>query len=79
LKNIFESLTNSWPGSPEEWTVDPMFSPQQNNVYDCGVFLIAAFDCLRRGKPLAYTAKDVPMLRQRIAQNLYQGKWQDLL
>jgi hypothetical protein len=79
LKNIFEPLNKCWPGSPETWMDEPMLSPQQNNRYDCGVFLIAAFDCLCRGKPLAYTAQDVPMLRRRIAQNLYQGKWQDLL
>lgn len=62
-----------------DWARKPLKVPQQGNGCDCGVMLIASFDCAARKKQLGYSVKDVPTMRRSIAQYLYQGEWQALV
>ncbi|OJD13017.1 hypothetical protein AJ78_06470 [Emergomyces pasteurianus Ep9510] len=57
----------------EEWRVLPSISPQQNNGYDCGVFLLTTAKLVSFGKPLKYGATDIPEIRKRIVAELMNG------
>ncbi|OAX80570.1 hypothetical protein ACJ72_05096 [Emergomyces africanus] len=57
----------------EEWRVLPSISPQQNNGYDCGVFLLTTAKLVSFGKPLKYGARDIPDIRKRIVAELMNG------
>lgn len=48
--------------------------PQQTNNHDCGVFVCLYAECLSRGAPFNFTAKDIQQLRYRIAYEIISGK-----
>ncbi|RDW61753.1 SUMO protease ULP1 [Aspergillus mulundensis] len=60
-----------------EWNVLPSKSPQQNNGSDCGVFLLTTAKAVALNiEPLAYGAKDTPLLRQKIVAELMNGRFE---
>ncbi|KAL4983825.1 hypothetical protein BDW68DRAFT_27960 [Aspergillus falconensis] len=57
-----------------EWEVLPSASPQQDNGSDCGVFLLTTAKAVALNiEPLAYGARDTPLLRQKIVAELMNG------
>lgn len=57
-----------------QWTVLPSASPQQNNGYDCGVFLLSTAKAVALGiDPLSYGASDVATLRKKIVAEIMDG------
>ncbi|KAL4736060.1 hypothetical protein BDV11DRAFT_211558 [Aspergillus similis] len=57
-----------------EWEVLPSESPQQDNGSDCGVFLLTTAKAVALNiEPLAYGARDTPLLRQKIVAELING------
>ncbi|KAL6235254.1 hypothetical protein BDW75DRAFT_144659 [Aspergillus navahoensis] len=57
-----------------EWEVLPSESPQQDNGSDCGVFLLTTAKAVALNiEPLAYGARDTPLLRQKIVAELMNG------
>ncbi|KAL4977194.1 hypothetical protein BDW66DRAFT_133032 [Aspergillus desertorum] len=57
-----------------EWEVLPSDSPQQDNGSDCGVFLLTTAKAVALNiEPLAYGARDTPLLRQKIVAELMNG------
>lgn len=42
--------------------------PQQENGYDCGIFVLLAASCLIENRPLAYSQKDASLKRLEIVQ-----------
>ncbi|CBF84207.1 hypothetical protein AN2689.2 [Aspergillus nidulans FGSC A4] len=58
----------------DEWEVLPSESPQQDNGSDCGVFLLTTAKAVALNiEPLAYGARDTPLLRQKIVAELING------
>ena len=56
-----------------EWKILPGCSPQQNNGFDCGVFLLTTAKLCSLDLPLIYTANDIPMIRRKIVAELMNG------
>ena len=58
----------------EEWTKAPedYDTPQQDNGYDCGVFVCALAEHILFDMPLKFSQKDIPRARQHIAFTLIQ-------
>ena len=56
-----------------EWKTLPGHSPQQNNGFDCGVFLLMTAKLCSLDLPLNYTACDIPMIRRKIVAELMNG------
>lgn len=57
-----------------QWTVLPSASPQQDNGYDCGVFLLSTAKAVALGiDPLSYGASDVATLRKKIVAEIMDG------
>jgi sentrin-specific protease 1 len=54
--------------------VYPPNIPQQNNGYDCGVFVLMYADWIARGHPFNFTQDDIPFLRRRIASEIIAGE-----
>lgn len=54
----------NWP------TVTESSWPLQTDGGSCGVFVLAAADCLSTGAPVSFTQADVPVLRNRMALSL---------
>lgn len=48
--------------------------PQQTNSHDCGVFVCLYAECLARGAPFTFSARDIQRLRYRIAFEILSGK-----
>lgn len=48
--------------------------PQQKNGFDCGVFACMFAEAIARDAPFAFTQKDMPALRQRMAYEIAEGK-----
>ena len=48
--------------------------PEQNNLVDCGMFMLRNANCLIRGVPLAFTQGDMPDLRKRTVLDLLRGE-----
>ncbi|KAH7977558.1 hypothetical protein HPB49_002366 [Dermacentor silvarum] len=51
--------------------------PQQSNSHDCGVFVCLYAECLARGAPFNFSARDIKRLRYRIAFEIMSGKLMD--
>ena len=48
--------------------------PQQNNNYDCGVFLLAIAEDVFKNKTAAtFTQKDIPQIRLKIAISIVES------
>ena len=60
---------------PASWSIRTRLPhlPQQDNGYDCGVFLCQFFDYLTRTAPMDFTAEHKTHMRARIALSLLQG------
>ena len=47
--------------------------PQQNNYYDCGVFLLAIAEDVFKNSPTAtFTQRDIPQFRLKIAISIVE-------
>lgn len=68
---------------PEGWKINPVGQsedvlipqgriPQQQNGYDCGVFVCKYADCISRGEPLTFTQSD-------ITNNYYRREIKDVI
>lgn len=51
--------------------------PVQGNSHDCGVFVCLYAECLARGAPFNFSAKDIQRLRYIIAYEIMSGKLMD--
>ena len=62
---------------PSVWTCNPVGEsndvhlqdgqiPQQENTYDCGVFLCKFADCISRGLPFSFSQRDMPEMRNHL-------------
>jgi len=59
----------------EEWAVEEAQDmPQQENGYDCGVFMCRAAECLLRGTPFNFHQRDMVEWRFIMALELEEGK-----
>ncbi|CEJ58400.1 hypothetical protein PMG11_07057 [Penicillium brasilianum] len=59
---------------PEEWTFLPSVSSQQDNMSDCGVFLLVNAKAIALGiEPTAFGASDTVDLRMKIVAELMNG------
>ena len=60
-------LTSQWTCNPVGRSEDvPLVEgkiPQQQNSYDCGVFLCKYADCIARGLPFSFSQQDMPEMR----------------
>ena len=66
-----------------EWNINTRtYSPQQNNTYDCGVYVMMSADLLLDNIPLEMKIKDLnvlspnnmPFLRQKNCADIIRGK-----
>lgn len=48
--------------------------PQQCNSHDCGMFVCLYAECLARGTPFNFSARDIQRLQYRIAFEILSGK-----
>lgn len=48
--------------------------PQQNNVVDCGIFMLLVMEHISRGVELQFQQSDIPLLRKRIVLEVTSGK-----
>lgn len=55
--------------------LDSVPCPQQQNAYDCGVFTCKMVEVLSREKPLSFTQKDMPIIRQRMTFEIIKQKF----
>ena len=64
----------------DEWTLEQIRVPQQQNGYDCGVFTLALAEYIMdnddkmQNDQFEYSQQDMPQYRERIALSLYKGK-----
>lgn len=60
---------------PGEYTVYSPGSdvPQQNNVYDCGVFMCKFADYLAQDLPLTFSQRNIPYFRKQMALQIVKG------
>ena len=64
----------------EEWTLEQIRVPQQQNGYDCGVFTLALAEYIMDNEDkmhndqFEYSQQNMPQYRERIALSLYKGK-----
>jgi Ulp1 family protease len=57
-----------------DWNKDLPIMPQQNNNYDCGVFLLAiAEDVFKSNTTATFTQKDIPQIRLKIAISIVEN------
>lgn len=57
------------------YTIDGNFEcPNQENGFDCGVFVCTAVDYIARGKSLTYSQKDMGVIRRRMAWEIMHGE-----
>lgn len=50
--------------------------PQQNNVYDCGIFMLSAIEDLIEGREWTFSQEKMPEIRLEIAKKLMNyGLW----
>lgn len=55
--------------------LDRLACPQQENAYDCGVFVCKMVEVLSRDKPLTvFSQKDMPNIRQRMVYEILQKR-----
>ena len=47
--------------------------PEQNNFFDCGVFVCVAADFIQDDLPLTYSQENIPFFRQKIAADIIRG------
>jgi hypothetical protein len=59
-------------GSLEIHTPGPD-APQQQNVYDCGVFMCKFADYLARDLPLTFSQRNIPFFRKQMALQIVQA------
>ena len=52
----------------------PQDVPAQQNGHDCGVFAIAFAEHLARDRPFTFSQRDMPLLRERIAGEILDGR-----
>ncbi len=57
-------------GKVVSWTLHSMDCPKQDNGCDCGVFVIAALECLCGKRAFNFTQRDIPFFRLKIAATL---------
>ena len=58
----------------KEWKVENTKSPVQQNSFDCGVFTVTTAKMIMMGiDPMAYSQRDIPMQRRRMAAELMNG------
>ena len=58
----------------DEWMTIPSASPQQNNGFDCGVFLLSTAKAVALGvDPTSYNASNIGTLRHKIVAELMNG------
>ena len=58
-----------------DWLLESMGTrcPQQQNNFDCGVFVILYADFLSDNLPLLFKQKDIPSYRLKIASSILHG------
>jgi sentrin-specific protease 1 len=56
-----------------DWKVVLEKVPQQTNGSDCGIFTCMALESLSHGKPLDYSARDVPYMRLKMLSAFIQS------
>ena len=74
-----EANDKNHPGfNAREWklvTCDVATTPQQNNGYDCGVFITMFADFISDGIPLLnFSQSDIPMFREKICSHIIGGE-----
>jgi hypothetical protein len=63
---------NNFRGS--DWNIQLPLMPQQNNGYDCGVFLLAiAEDVFKNNNIATFEQKDIPQIRLKIAISIIES------
>jgi sentrin-specific protease 1 len=58
-----------------EFRAEAGISPQQDNGFDCGVFMVMNLSLLAVGQPLDFSQEDIPRLRKVLAQRIVRSKW----
>ena len=63
---------NNFKGS--DWNIQLPIMPQQNNGYDCGVFLLAiSEDVFKNNNIATFEQKDIPQIRLKIAISIIES------
>jgi len=65
-----QDVAADWQVSQWRTVLDPN-QPQQGDGGSCGVFVLAAADCLSLGAPLAFSQVDIASLRYRVGLSLF--------
>ena len=67
-------LANTYPAlkdrSVAHWRCYSCKCPLQTNNVDCGMFMLAAIECLVKGLPLEYSQRSMPQMRQELAKHI---------
>ncbi|PFH37098.1 Ulp1 protease family, C-terminal catalytic domain-containing protein [Besnoitia besnoiti] len=63
----------------EEWFVPEDFSsekytPQQENGFDCGVFICQMAECITDGRSFDFSQKNIPQIRAKMALQIVSGE-----
>jgi sentrin-specific protease 1 len=58
-----------------EFRIEAGISPQQENGYDCGVFMLMNLSLLAVGQPLDFSQEDIPRLRKAMSLRVARSKW----
>lgn len=64
----------------EQWNFESVQCPQQDNYFDCGVFVCCFSLCLTYGLPLStFTQSDIPFFRRHLALSIDEGMLETFL
>lgn len=69
-QHIGDDFTAGWEVGTWPLVIDTSL-PKHADAGSCGVFSLAAAECLSPGSPVSFSQSDIPDLRQRLAMALY--------
>ncbi len=70
LKDLIERFRQTFTRAKINVKMETLVDPQQENAYDCGMFVIVAARCLAMGRPLQFGQSDVTEARLWWAQRM---------